>query len=68
MLAAMAVNSLLLLGLGEMSLDQLRQSYLSVLPLMMFPEAFINGLIVTGLVVFKPAWIPSFDDEVYLKS
>lgn len=68
MLAAMAVNSLLLLGLEQMSLDQLRQSYLSVLPLMMFPEAFINGLIVTGLVVFKPAWIPSFDDEVYLKS
>ena len=68
MLVAMAVNSLLLLGLGEMSLDQLRQSYLSVLPLMMFPEAFINGFIVTGLVVFKPAWIPSFDDEVYLKS
>lgn len=67
MLAAMAVNSLLLLGLGEISLDQLRQSYLSVLPLMMFPEAFINGLIVTGLVVFKPAWIPSFDDDVYLK-
>ena len=68
MLAAMAVNSLLLLGLEPMSLVQLRQSYLSVLPLMMFPEAFINGFIVTGLVVFKPAWIPSFDDEVYLKS
>ncbi|UCH46797.1 MAG: energy-coupling factor ABC transporter permease [Betaproteobacteria bacterium] len=68
MLAAMAVNSLLLLGLEQMSLLQLRQSYLSVLPLMMFPEAFINGLIVTGLVVFRPEWIPSFDDEVYLKS
>jgi uncharacterized membrane protein len=68
MLAAMAVNSVLLLGFDQMPLDQLRQSYLSVLPLMMFPEAFINGLIVTGLVVFKPAWIPSFDDEVYLKS
>ncbi len=68
MLAAMAVNSVLLLGFEELSLSQLRDSYLSIVPLMMFPEAFINGLIVTGLIVFKPAWIPSFDDEVYLKS
>ena len=68
MLAAMAANSVLLLGAEQISLTQLRDSYVPVLPLMMFPEAFINGLIVTGLVVFKPAWIASFDDEVYLKS
>lgn len=67
MLAAVATNSMLLLGSEQISLSQLRESYLAILPLMMFPEAFINGLIVTGLVVFKPAWIASFDDEVYLK-
>ncbi len=68
MLAAMTANSLLLLGFEELPLNQLRDGYLTILPLMMFPEAFINGLIVTGLVVFKPAWIPSFDDDVYLRS
>jgi uncharacterized membrane protein len=60
--------TLLLLGFEHASPSQLRDSYLSILPLMMFPEAFVNGLVVTGLVVFKPTWIPSFDDEVYLKS
>ena len=68
MLAAVAANSLLLLGSDQVSFSQLQHSYLTILPLMMFPEAFINGLLVTGLVVFKPVWIVSFDDEVYLKS
>lgn len=68
MLASMAALSLLVLGFEHVSVNQLQGSYLSILPLMMFPEAFVNGLIVTGLVVFKPTWIPSFDDEVYLRS
>ena len=68
MLVAVVVNSLLLLGSEQVSLSQLREGYLAILPLMMFPEAFINGLIVTGLVVFKPTWISSFDDNLYLKS
>ena len=68
MLASMASMSLLVLGFHHASLSQLQSGYLPILPLMMFPEAFVNGLIVTGLVVFKPTWIPSFDDEVYLKN
>ena len=59
MLASMASLSLLLLGLEQVPIGQPQGSYLSILPLMMFPEAFVNGLVVTGLVVFKPAWIPS---------
>ena len=68
MLTSMASLSLLLLGFEHVPMGQLQGSYLSILPLMMFPEAFVNGLVVTGLVVFKPAWIPSFEDEVYLRS
>ena len=67
MLAAMVTNSIVLLGSNEISFSLIRDTYLPVAPLMMFPEAFINGLIVTVLVVFKPGWIPSFDDDVYLK-
>ncbi len=68
MLVAVAANSVLLLGSAQISFSDLREGYLAILPLMMFPEAFINGLIVTGLVVFKPAWIASFDDDLYLKA
>lgn len=67
MLAAVLVNSALLVGSEQVSFTQLRESYLLILPLLMFPEAFINGMIVTGLVAFKPNWIPSFDDRIYLK-
>ena len=67
MLVGVATNSVLLLGSEQVSFSDLRESYLAILPLLMFPEAFINGLIVTGLVVFKPAWIASFDDDLYLK-
>ena len=40
--------------------------YLSFAPLLMFPEAFVNGLVITLLVAYKPAWVKSFEDEVYL--
>jgi len=67
MLAAITVNSALLVVSSQVTLGQLKDSYLLILPLIMFPEAFINGLVVTGLVVFKPVWIPSFDDRRYLR-
>lgn len=36
------------------------------LPLYAYPEAFLNGLVMTGLVVTRPHWVMSFDDAVYL--
>mgnify|MGYP003683273711 CR=1 FL=1 len=38
--------------------------YLSLL--MMFPEGFINGAIITMMTVFKPGLVRSFDDQRYL--
>ncbi|MGH1371804.1 MAG: energy-coupling factor ABC transporter permease [Cellvibrionaceae bacterium] len=38
--------------------------YLSLL--MMFPEGFINGAIMTMMTVFKPHLVRSFDDHRYL--
>ena len=34
--------------------------------LMMFPEGFINGMIVTTLTVFYPDLVKTFDDGFYL--
>ncbi len=67
MFAAMLAKNAFLLVSNQVSFSQIRETYLPIAPLMMFPEAFINGFIVTVFVVFKPGWIPSFDDEVYLK-
>jgi uncharacterized membrane protein len=34
----------------------------------MFPEAFINGTVVTGLVVFYPDWLETFNRTRYLQA
>ena len=34
--------------------------------LMMFPEGFINGMVVTTLTVFYPGMVKTFDDNYYL--
>jgi uncharacterized membrane protein len=35
--------------------------------LVMFPEAFINGTVVTGLVVFAPDWVETLDSDRYFQ-
>lgn len=34
--------------------------------LAMFPEAFINGVIVSSITVFFPEWMKTFDEEYFL--
>ena len=53
---------------GEYSLSQLTREYLAYLPLLAFPEGVINGMLITGLVVLRPEWVSTFDDESYLKN
>jgi uncharacterized membrane protein len=37
-----------------------------MLPLMTFGEAFINGIVISAAVMFRPNWVRSFDDGAYL--
>lgn len=65
-LAALA-RGLLLLLLGQPAMDaQVGEDYVALLPLMSFGEAFINGLLVAALTVYRPHWVMSFDDGAYL--
>lgn len=43
------------------------KDYLALLPLILFPEGFINGAVMTALAVWHPQWVRSFDDEDYLR-
>lgn len=36
--------------------------------LVAFPEAFLNGMAVTALVVFKPEWLETFNYSRYLQA
>ena len=42
------------------------QEYLWYFLLLLFPEAFITGTLITLFVAFRPHWVISFDDRRYL--
>lgn len=46
--------------------EYLYYAYLPYTPLILFTEAFLNGMLITVLVVLKPEWLTTFDDEKYI--
>lgn len=57
----------LLAGAGAYSMEYLGSEYLAFSPLMMFSEAWITGMFIAIFVGFRPAWLNTFDDDVYLR-
>lgn len=52
---------------GELGMHAALLEVLGYLLLVAFPEAFINGTVVAGLVVFYPDWVDTFDSDRYLQ-
>ncbi|MGD8874214.1 MAG: energy-coupling factor ABC transporter permease, partial [Gammaproteobacteria bacterium] len=50
----------------SMANDMPTGSYLQVIPLLMFGEAFLNGMLMILLVAYKPGWVATFHDHWYL--
>lgn len=42
------------------------QQYVPMLPMMAAPEAFVNGFVITVLVMYRPEWLSTFWDADYL--
>ncbi len=59
--------TLVLYFAGAYPFEVLVEQSLSYLPLFMFPEAFVTGLLITIFVVYLPEWVSTFDDERYLR-
>ncbi|MCU7810206.1 MAG: energy-coupling factor ABC transporter permease [Candidatus Thiodiazotropha sp. (ex Notomyrtea botanica)] len=51
---------------GAYTMAELSLTIMPFFPLMFFPEALVNGWIITMLVAFYPAWVHSFSDEQYI--
>jgi uncharacterized membrane protein len=67
-MAAVVVSaSALLLCCGPYEWEMLRNRYLPFIPMMVFAEGFFTGMLATSMVLFRPEWIGSFDDQRYLK-
>ena len=50
------------------SFARIAEEYLPFLPLYLFPEGLLNGMLTTIFVGIRPQWLSTFDDESYLKS
>lgn len=51
---------------GAYSWLELKENLLPYFPLMFLPEAVINGWAMTVLVAFRPQWVSSFSDDLYI--
>lgn len=56
----------LLAASGSLDAAHVGPEYFAVLPLMSFGEAFVNGMVMAMMVVYRPKWVMSFDDRLYL--
>lgn len=72
--AALTALACLLGGLGLLWMDgryvmpPWLADFIGYLWLIMFPEAFINGAVVSGLVVYYPEWLETFNRSRYLQA
>lgn len=67
-LLCMILTASLILVLGDVyTYEYLQKEYFPFIPLMLFPEAFITGMLVSIIVAMTPGWMCTFDDERYLK-
>ena len=62
-----AASSLLLAATGVYALDYVLEEYLPYVLLLGFSEAWLSGMVVTLFVVYRPAWVSSFEDARYLR-
>jgi uncharacterized membrane protein len=71
--AAFAVATAVVTGAGVLwtggvyPFDALSDKYFPLLVLLMVPEGMITGMLIALMVVFRPAWVGTFDDNRYIK-
>jgi uncharacterized membrane protein len=72
--AALSALLCLLVGLGVLWFDERfampewLEDFVGYLWLIIFPEAFINGMVISALVVFCPEWLETFNRTRYLSA
>jgi uncharacterized membrane protein len=60
------VRVALLAASGTLDAAHAAPEYFAILPFMSFGEAVVNGTIIGMAVVYRPKWVMSFDDRLYL--
>lgn len=69
--AIMIAVKMFLLG-GYYTLDGIytweivKDNFIVLIPLMLFPEGLLNGMTMTLLIIYKPEWVYTFHDKFYI--
>lgn len=63
--ARLSVAALLFAG-GSLSWWTIRTEYLPISLLTLFPESFINGMVIAAIAAYRPEWLATFDTERFL--
>jgi len=66
--AASLVGAVVVLAVDAGNSQWLSYQLFPYLPLIFFSEAFVNGMIMTGMVALRPGWVASFDDNTYINN
>ena len=61
------VTSIVHITSGAYTAAEVWHDYTRYVPLVMFPESFITGMLMTLFVAYRPEWVSTFDDSRYLK-
>ncbi|MGB0466123.1 MAG: energy-coupling factor ABC transporter permease [Pontibacterium sp.] len=51
---------------GVYDWSKINHEYVRYLPLIMFPEGLMNGIVMTGMLVFYPDWVRTFNAKQYI--
>jgi uncharacterized membrane protein len=65
--ATSCVTTGILVDSGQMSDYQIFRNYLPASILLWFPEAFVTGGLITLAVVYRPAWVVSYEDRFFIQ-
>mgnify|MGYP000084126520 CR=1 FL=1 len=62
------VWAMTLVALDVYPFERIAREYLPFLPLYLFPEGLMNGMLTAVFVGMKPEWLRSFDESRYFRS
>lgn len=62
----MAGNALIFGIFTDTAWESIFREYLQYTPLLVLPEGVLNGMVITGLVMFRPEWVITYSDARYV--
>jgi len=63
-----AIGALFYLALGQYNWQELADNYVYLSAIIWFPEAMLNGMAITIMIIYRPHWVKTFYDKDYLDS